>query len=151
MAYQPIVRWSERRILAYEALLRTRDPVLPHPGAMLDAAQSLGRIHELGRTVRAQVAHTVPSLPGAELVFINLHPLELTDDDLYSTKAPLSSHAGRVVLEITERASLPELADTAERLATLRSMGFRIAVDDLGSGYAGCPDLYTERPSGAMS
>jgi EAL domain-containing protein (putative c-di-GMP-specific phosphodiesterase class I) len=56
---------------------------------------------------------------------------------LYSPAAPLSKIAGRVVLEITERAALDEVRDAAQRVAKLRKMGFRIAVDDLGAGYAG--------------
>jgi DNA-binding transcriptional ArsR family regulator len=45
--------------------------------------------------------------------------------------------ASRVVLEITEHTSLDDIADVRERVARLRSVGFRIAVDDLGAGYAG--------------
>jgi len=41
-----------------------------------------------------------------------------------------------VVLEVTERASL-EGVDVRSQLATLRRLGFRVALDDLGAGYAG--------------
>jgi EAL domain-containing protein (putative c-di-GMP-specific phosphodiesterase class I) len=41
------------------------------------------------------------------------------------------------VLEITERSSLDEVKDARVRVAALREMGFRIAVDDMGAGYAG--------------
>jgi EAL domain-containing protein (putative c-di-GMP-specific phosphodiesterase class I) len=40
-------------------------------------------------------------------------------------------------LEITERASLDGIKDVRNRIASLRKLGFRIAVDDLGAGYAG--------------
>src|SRR5450432_1004523 len=52
MAYQPIVRASDSTVLAYEALMRVDEPMLPHPGAVLDAAERVGRIHDVGRTVR---------------------------------------------------------------------------------------------------
>jgi EAL domain-containing protein (putative c-di-GMP-specific phosphodiesterase class I) len=42
-----------------------------------------------------------------------------------------------VVLEITERSSLDKLDNVQQRVAALRRMGFRIAIDDLGAGYAG--------------
>jgi CheY-like chemotaxis protein len=61
MAYQPNIRYSERRVIAYEALLRSNEPTLPHPGAMLDAAQRLGKLHELGRAVRRHVGITARS------------------------------------------------------------------------------------------
>jgi EAL domain-containing protein (putative c-di-GMP-specific phosphodiesterase class I) len=71
------------------------------------------------------------------LLFVNLHPQDLLDPALYEKEAPLSRIASRVVLEITERASLDGVTDIQARLRTLRERGFRIAIDDLGSGYAG--------------
>ena len=44
MAYQPIVSWSRRQVFGYEALLRSRETALPHPGAILDAAERLDRL-----------------------------------------------------------------------------------------------------------
>ena len=51
--------------------------------------------------------------------------------------APLSAFASRVVLEITERASLDEVQGCDRRAGELRRLGYRLAVDDLGAGYAG--------------
>jgi EAL domain-containing protein (putative c-di-GMP-specific phosphodiesterase class I) len=45
--------------------------------------------------------------------------------------------ADRVVLEVTERAALEEVPNVRSRVARLRELGFRIAIDDLGAGYAG--------------
>jgi EAL domain-containing protein (putative c-di-GMP-specific phosphodiesterase class I) len=45
--------------------------------------------------------------------------------------------ATRVVLEITERAALEDVSEVREKVAALRTLGFRIAIDDLGAGYAG--------------
>ena len=71
------------------------------------------------------------------LLFLNLHPADLKDPSLFSLAAPLAKMADRVVLEITERSSLEKMSDLRERIADLRRMGFRIAVDDLGAGYSG--------------
>ena len=138
VAYQPIVSWSQKRVVAYEVLLRSREATLPHPGAMLDAAERLGRVHELGRNVRRLAMEPAREmLPSDTLLFVNLHPSDLVDDELLSPKAPLTALAKRVVLEVTERASLDEVRDLRERLVELRRLGFRIALDDLGAGYAG--------------
>ena len=48
-----------------------------------------------------------------------------------------ASRSPRVVLEITERATLEGISDVAGRISRLRALGYRIAVDDLGAGYAG--------------
>jgi EAL domain-containing protein (putative c-di-GMP-specific phosphodiesterase class I)/ActR/RegA family two-component response regulator len=137
IAYQPIVGWATRSVYAYEALLRSREPSLPHPGAILDAAERLGRVHDLGRLIRARAIHPQQLLAEGALLFLNLHPSDLMDDDLFVANGALAAMAGRVVLEITERASLDGIRDIRPRMAALRKLGFRIAVDDLGAGYAG--------------
>jgi EAL domain-containing protein (putative c-di-GMP-specific phosphodiesterase class I) len=137
MAFQPIVGWNERRVFAYEALLRSDEPLMKSPGDILDAAERLGRLHELGRAVRSHVAAAAHAAPeGAEL-FVNLHSADLNDGELYSPDAPLSKIAARVVLEVTERASLHGVKDITASVAKLKALGFRIAIDDLGAGYAG--------------
>ncbi len=137
MAYQPIVRASDRSLFGYEALLRSNEPALPHPGAVLEAAERLSRLHELGQTIRERAVAPVLAAPERGLLFVNLHTRDLADDTLLSPDAPLSRIASRVVLEITERASLDEVKDARNRVAILREMGYRIAIDDLGAGYAG--------------
>lgn len=137
MAYQPIVRVADRQVFGYEALLRSKEPSLPHPGAVIDAAERLGWLDLLGRTIRVRAAEPFVASPDRGMLFVNLHTTDLLDADLWSSDAPLSQIADRVVLEITERASLDEVKDVRQRIATLREMGFRIAVDDLGAGYAG--------------
>jgi EAL domain-containing protein (putative c-di-GMP-specific phosphodiesterase class I) len=137
IAYQPIVSWSTKTVRAYEALLRSREPSLPHPGAVLDAAERLGRVHDLGRLIRAKAVRPIQPLPDDALLFLNLHPADLKDDDLFRRDTELAAVASRVVLEITERASLDAIRDVQARVAALRQIGFRIALDDLGAGYAG--------------
>jgi EAL domain-containing protein (putative c-di-GMP-specific phosphodiesterase class I) len=65
---------------------------------------------------------------------------------LLSAASPLSGIASRVVLEITERASVSEIKDLSTRIQRLRDLGFRIAVDDLGAGYAGLTSFAQLRP-----
>jgi EAL domain-containing protein (putative c-di-GMP-specific phosphodiesterase class I) len=137
MAYQPIVSWSRREVFGYEALLRARDKSLPHPGAILDAAEQLGRLQDLGRAIRERAPEPAAQMPEGTMLFVNLHTQDLLDEDLFDAKRPLARIADRVVLEITERASLHQVRDVSARLTRLREMGFRIAVDDLGAGYAG--------------
>lgn len=137
MAFQPIVDWPRRRIHAYEALVRTNEPAIPHPGALFDAAERLGRLVDLSRAIRAATAAAAVSAPPDPMLFVNLHTHDLLDEELYGTDAPLSRLAGRVVLEITERASLEDVKDLRSRIGRLRERGFRIAIDDLGAGYAG--------------
>src|SRR5262245_54139672 len=136
MHFQPIVH-ADRTLFGYESLLRSTDKSLPHPGAILDAAEQLERVTKLGRIVRNKVAAAVaPAPPARGIVFVNLHANDLFDRSLTSTFAPLTKIAHRIVLEITERTSLDGMRDVRYRVAELRELGFRIAVDDLGGGHA---------------
>jgi EAL domain-containing protein (putative c-di-GMP-specific phosphodiesterase class I) len=137
LAYQPIVSWSRREVFGYEALLRSNEASLPHVGAIFEAAERLDRLLEVGKRIRATACAAAPDLPGGSALFVNLHAHDLLDDELFDSTHPFSRMATRVVLEITERASLHHVRDLQARIARLRAMGFRIAVDDLGAGYAG--------------
>ncbi|MEP7050219.1 MAG: EAL domain-containing protein [Pseudomonadota bacterium] len=136
-AYQPIVRAADSSIYAYEALLRSEEPALPHPGAVLQAAERAGRVHDVGRTVRQSVVASAPEALPDWALFVNLHPEDLLDPALYEPDSAFARLAPRIVLEITERASLDNIASVTSKVATLRTLGFRIALDDLGAGYAG--------------
>ena len=136
VAYQPIVSASDYSVFAHEVLMRSDEPDLPHPDAVLKAAERLDRVNSVGEMVRLLAADGLSSAPDSVL-FVNLHPQDLRDESLYQKNAPLTPHAERIVLEITERASLDDIRDLRDRVARLRKLGFRIALDDLGAGYAG--------------
>ncbi|HTL38542.1 MAG TPA: EAL domain-containing protein [Kofleriaceae bacterium] len=134
---QPIVNAKTRERFGYEALMRSTDKSLPHPGAVLDAAERLEKVTQLGRALRGLTAKVIADAPGSRgLFFVNLHLLDLLDKQLTSAFAPLTKVASRVVLEITERTSLQGHADIRYRVAELRELGFKIAIDDLGGGHA---------------
>jgi EAL domain-containing protein (putative c-di-GMP-specific phosphodiesterase class I) len=146
MAYQPIVRTADHSLFGYEALLRSDEKALPHPGAILDAAERLDRLPDLGRKIRKSSCLPIPDAADGSSFFVNLHSRDLMDGSLLSPSSPLSFFAERVVLEITERASLDGVTDVRAKIAELRRMGFRIAIDDLGAGYAGLTSFATLEP-----
>jgi EAL domain-containing protein (putative c-di-GMP-specific phosphodiesterase class I) len=137
MAYQPIVRYPTQEVFGYEALVRCSEASIAHPGVLFDAADRLGKMHALGRAIRERVAEDMSAAPSNVLLFVNVHAGELRDPELVSPRAKLSKAAARVVLEITERSALDRVPGAAARVSDLRNQGFRIAVDDLGAGYAG--------------
>lgn len=137
MAFQPVVAWRERRIFAYEALVRSDEPSMKNPAHLLDAAERLGRLQDLGRSIRARVAEAAPEAPDGVKLLVNLHAVDLNDEELYAPGSPLSKIARRVVLEVTERASLHNTNNVVSAVARLKELGFQIAIDDLGAGYAG--------------
>jgi EAL domain-containing protein (putative c-di-GMP-specific phosphodiesterase class I)/CheY-like chemotaxis protein len=137
VAAQPIVSWSGRSVFAYETLLRTDEPTLRSPLDFFDAAERLGRAAELGRIIRGHVARIMRETPPVGHVFVNLHPADLEDAELYADDGALTPFARNIVLEITERAALDRIHELSARVTRLRTLGYRIAIDDLGAGYAG--------------
>lgn len=137
MAFQPIVDWPNQEVFGYEALVRTNSKEMGNPGLLFDAAERLGRVHDLGRRIRCLVATAIHRAPTDAAIFVNLHSADLNDTELFSADSPLTQHSPRVVLEVTERASLEQVKDVQGAMARLRKLGYRIAVDDLGAGYAG--------------
>jgi EAL domain-containing protein (putative c-di-GMP-specific phosphodiesterase class I) len=136
LAYQPIVAWPNQRVFAYEALLRSSEPDLSSAGKLLDAAERLGRVQELGERVRNSVAEELMAASPQTVACVNLHALDLTSPHLFDRAAPLSRVARQVVLEISERAGVYRVEDLAGKIGYLRDLGFRVALDDLG-GHVG--------------
>ena len=146
LEHQPIIGWSARSVYGYEALARSRVPGLAEPERLFEAATALGRIGELGQRIRSLCALSLPAAPEASTLFVNLHSHELLDEALYDRASALASWAPRVVLEITERAAIDNVHDVRERVARLRQMGYRIAVDDIGAGYSGLKSFAILQP-----
>ena len=137
MAFQPIVSWSQKTVVAYEALMRSTDPTLYLPMDILNVAESLGEVHTLGHKTRGLIAEVMEHHRDVPGVFINLHVLDLLDEQLYAPDSPLRPFASRIHFEITERMAIEKVPDTHDRIGRLRALGYKIAVDDLGEGYSG--------------
>ncbi|MCB9564553.1 MAG: EAL domain-containing protein [Kofleriaceae bacterium] len=145
LVVQPVMSAATGRRVGWEALVRSGERSLANPGALFAAAERLDLVTELGRRIRAAAAELISTLPEG-LVFLNVHSAELLDDELYDPEQPLSRVAPRVVLDITERVALTHVAGVASRADRLRRLGFRIAVDDLGAGYAALAAIVELRP-----
>ncbi len=146
MVYQPIYSMRNQEVFAYEALLRTSHSTISNPVSMIEAASTLDRRFDLDRRVRSLVADDMPDAPPDVTIFVNLLPESLNDDTLLDGSDPLGQHAERVALEITERASLDTIDDIETKLESLRQLGYRLVLDDLGAGYAGLTSFATMQP-----
>jgi EAL domain-containing protein (putative c-di-GMP-specific phosphodiesterase class I)/ActR/RegA family two-component response regulator len=145
MAFQPIVDVHRKTVFAYEALLRTDEESLRRTDVFIATAERLDKVHLLGRRVRGAVAEAAQDAPDSALLFVNVHGLELADEHLFAEDAALARLAPRVVLEITERTGIDPAAGP-KSVAMLRKLGYRIAVDDLGAGYAALGALASLEP-----
>ena len=145
-AFQPIVHMRNRSVFGYEALLRVEELSIPNPVAMLDAAE---RLNQLPRVLNAMAGKATQAFQQAHqdwLLFMNLHPADIHDQVLLDPASAVYKMASRVVLEVTEREALDSVRNVREQIAVLRRAGYRIAIDDLGAGYAGLTSFASLEP-----
>ena len=137
MVFQPIFRQPTGDVYSFEALVRMTDPEVSHPGQLFGLAGALDRIPEVDAIIRERIAERAPELPSNAKLFVNVHPNSLEDVRIFDPTDPLTSFSERVVLEVTEQSSLHESSGFGDCIQNLRSLGYDIALDDLGAGYAG--------------
>ncbi len=138
MRAQPLVSADDSSaILGYQVMALARDAMLVEPAAaMYTAAARTGSLWELGRLVRRRAAEGIASLPDRALVFVALHPGEVSDPELSEGSGPLCAHSDRVVIQITDRATVPDARGFFTGLQRLRGLGFRLSITDFGAGSA---------------
>jgi len=144
MAFQPIVSLQAHGPIAYEALMRSDQEGFKNPMQLLEYAEKNGRLPDLGRTVRNLCAVAAQNLPARTSLFVNFFLKDPSATEIYTGR--LAEQADRVVLEITERGALDEVSDVGDRIRALRDLGFRVAIDDLGAGYAGLTSIAVLEP-----
>ncbi|MCY0148142.1 EAL domain-containing protein [Hoeflea sp. G2-23] len=140
VAYQPIVD-ANGRLVAFEALLRWRHAlrgVIP-PDIFIPVAERALMIGDIGDYVLSHVCEDMPRLPDVP-VNVNLSANQIAKPDLKAQMLKILAETGtdphRIILEITESASLAANPVIAGQISALQDVGFRIALDDFGMGYS---------------
>jgi EAL domain-containing protein (putative c-di-GMP-specific phosphodiesterase class I)/GGDEF domain-containing protein len=142
--YHPIVVAATREIFGYEALARGQLRTLRSPEVMFDVAAEADLIWELSRLCRARALEGMDTrLSPGQLLFLNVDPHDFADP-AFSEKEV--TDPSRVVIEITERTAIKDYPKFRERLKAFRNLGYRFAVDDAGSGYAGLGSIANLEP-----
>jgi len=139
LAFQPIVRLSDRTATGAEALLRWHHPRGDlQPLEFIPIAEESGLIVPLGEWVTGEAARLAQFVGGGR-ASVNLSPRQLATpalprilDGLVTAQAD----RGCVQFEITESLLIKEWEHTAGVLADLRRLGYRVGLDDFGTGYS---------------
>lgn len=152
---QPIVRRDNRAVWGYECLLRgrTRGGDLVGAGQMLAWARQSRRSSTLDRLSReAHVRNASRAVLGSEAnLLINFLPASIADPRtcLASTLSAVRRCGIRpqqVIFEVVETEHLNERGHLRRIVEFLRTHGFRVALDDIGSGYNGLTLLAELQP-----
>jgi CheY-like chemotaxis protein len=147
IAYQPIVRSTDGSVFGYEALLRSSEPTLPHPGAILDAAERLGRLDELGRAVRSLAAAPMQRARGAAL-FVNLHPRDLADETLFAPAEAVRTAVAGAARTLAAAGHIPAAAARTAAVRHVQERPASAACPGTASDPAAEPDLAGADPAG---
>jgi diguanylate cyclase (GGDEF)-like protein len=152
-AFQPIATSSDGRAYGYEALLRGWSEAGFHGiASVFDCAYLEGCLLDLDLRLRAKAfADFAAWAPAGSKIFYNVDNriFQSTDDAMGDTAriaGGLGLSASRVVLEISERHELEGDRGFEGAISRCREAGFRIAIDDFGSGYAGLKLLQMSEP-----
>src|SRR6266516_1434452 len=145
--FQPIWSFGSGELLGIEALSRP-DPAygLSGPAEAFDIAEQIGCVHELDELCATHALAAASDLPDGALLFVNLTPktLELDSDGsewLHSGVERAGLAPDRVVVEVTERIGARTIPVVVS-LDRLRERGFKLALDDVGTGNAGLEMLH---------
>lgn len=147
--YHPIVVTDTKEIYGYEALARGSLRGLRSPEVMFGVAEEANLIWELSRLCRRRAIEGIDShLNPEQLLFLNIDPHDFRDPTFrYLDLDELGvEQPERIVLEITERTAITDYPKFQGYLADFRERGFRFAVDDAGSGYAGLGSIANLAP-----
>lgn len=138
VAYQPIIRLSNRAVVGFEALARWTSPAGPiAPDEFLPVAEATGLLDALGRRLILDALDFMTTLPPGLELFLNMAPGQIAADGIVEwldeAIAKTGANPSRIFIEITETAAIADYR-MGQRLEDLRARGLRIALDDFGVG-----------------
>jgi EAL domain-containing protein (putative c-di-GMP-specific phosphodiesterase class I) len=138
VALQPIVDLDSRRVVGAEALARFSD----ERGNKMATEETFLDAHALGMGVELELAiielalRCEERLPEGLYLALNVSPALLAGGDLEALIASGHHEDRPLVVELTEHQAVEDYGELGEALERLRDMGVRVAVDDVGSGFA---------------
>ena len=140
--YEPIVDCTSRTVFGYEALARGPEGTELHmPARLFSTAFEQDLIFQLDSLCRQSGLDGARDLPGDAKLFLNVRPTTIHDpafraEAIEKTLESCGLAPSDVVFEISEQESIANFEIFREVRDYYGNLGFQIALDDLGAGYA---------------
>ncbi|WP_404445045.1 EAL domain-containing protein [Sutcliffiella horikoshii] len=139
---QPIMDVSKGGIKAWELLTRgPKGSLMENPLQLFSIAKQTNRLFMLELLILEKAFQLIYQCKMKEAIFINFTPttlneIELIDKVLFLLKKYPEIIPQNIAIEVTEQDSTDGLKNFERNIVALRELGFQIAVDDTGAGYA---------------
>jgi EAL domain-containing protein (putative c-di-GMP-specific phosphodiesterase class I) len=148
MAFQPIVDVQSRTIYAYEALVRGAGG---EPAGTVFERLGDGMLYGFDQACRIKAVETAAELGMTVPLSINFMPNAVYEprhciQSTLATCRRTGFPAGRIIFEASETEQVTQHQRLIEILSEYRQIGFRIAIDDFGAGFAGLSLLANFQP-----
>jgi diguanylate cyclase (GGDEF)-like protein len=140
--FQPIINVATGEVEAIEVLSRIRmeDGSYVIAEEYVAIAEKMGVMHKLDFIQLEKALEAVEETGYGGYLFINMSPRALVLNDFVQETRRIASRfkidPTRLVFEITERETIKNMALLERFIVTLRSEGFKLAIDDFGSGFS---------------
>lgn len=150
--YQPVVNLDTLEVIGYEALSRGPKGSGFESAAVLFArSEDAGLSAELDRVCRRAALASATGIGRSRKIFVNTRADHLADPDwqdprLEERLAGLGLAPADLVFEFPETGAQADDSAIERSVAGLRDRGFRFAIDDIGTGYAGIHAIERLRP-----
>ncbi len=150
--FHPIVRLSDNRIVGHEALTRADfHGAFESVEDMFSFAETTDLIVDFERVCRRTAIRSASRLPRGSHLFLNASARAVLDPDWLDGETPallasVGLQPNEVVVEVTERLAVAQHDGFENGLMALKERGYRVAVDDMGAGYASLQTLAAIEP-----
>lgn len=153
--FQPIMDLQTKETFAFESLNRPKSTdVFPNTEDFYDFIGNTNNVFAFECFLRNLTLNRFKERQFDNqnfTLFINVHPSVLLDKKYHSGETlkllnKLGMYPNQVIFELTERSAVTDFVELERVLSNYRAQGFRIAIDDVGSGYNSLKTLVYLKP-----
>ncbi|HCU85013.1 EAL domain-containing response regulator [Methylophilus sp. UBA6697] len=145
--YQPQIELLSGKVIGFEGLLRWKHPTLgiKLPELFIPVAEKTGQIDQLTQIVIETGFNFIRSLSKTLSFSLNISAKSIKNhlltNALVNASQSLEVAPERIILELTETATMHDPEEAQQILSQLRTEGFKLSIDDFGTGYSSMAQL----------
>ncbi|AWB10827.1 diguanylate cyclase/phosphodiesterase [Thermodesulfobium acidiphilum] len=150
--FQPIFSLSNGIVVGYEALTRgPENTIFYNPEKLFESAKTENLLWEMELYTRLSAIEKFYSFKSDKILFLNVDPDIIRDKKFTkgTTKHLFENiiNTSNIVFEITEKTAIKDYVEFKEIIQNYKTQGYKIAIDDVGSGHSGLTTISEVRPN----